>query len=115
MMRALAVLIVAFYMSVLAYGQDSPQPRRIEIVAKRFEFQPSEITLEKGKPVTLIIHSEDVPHGLAIKELNVKAGFKKDKPAEVTFTPTQAGDFVGKCDHFCGRGHGGMKLAVHVR
>jgi len=45
----------------------------------------------------------------------VKAEFKKDKPAEVTFTPTQAGDFVGKCNKFCGRGHGAMKLGVHVK
>ena len=115
MKRALAVLTLLLCVSILSGGQATPQPKRIEIVAKKFEFSPSEITIPKGQPITLVLTSEDVPHGLSIKELNVKAEFKKDKPAEVTFTPTQAGDFVGKCNKFCGRGHGGMKLGVHVK
>jgi len=115
MKRALAVLALLSCTCTLSGGQVTQQPQRIEIVAKKFAFSPSEITLQMGQPVTLVLTSEDVPHGLTIKELNVKAEFKKDKPAEVTFTPAQAGDFVGKCSKFCGRGHGTMKLGVHVR
>lgn len=115
MKRALAVLALLSCTCTVSGGQGTSQPKRIEIVAKKFAFSPSEITIPKGQPVTLVLTSEDVPHGLAIKELNVKAEFKKDKPAEVTFTPAQAGDFVGKCNRFCGRGHGTMKLGVHVK
>jgi cytochrome c oxidase subunit 2 len=115
MKRALAIVALFSCFCTLSGGQATPQLQRIEIVAKKFEFSPSEITLAKGQPVTLVLTSEDVPHGLTIKELNLKAEFKKDKPAEVTFTPAQAGDFVGKCSKFCGRGHGTMKLRVHVR
>ena len=114
-MKGVLAVSALFACMCMVVAQGSSQPQRIEIVAKRFEYSPSEITISKGKPVTLVLTSEDVPHGLAIKELNVKAEFKKGKPAEVTFTAAQAGDFVGKCSVFCGRGHGRMKLGVHVR
>ncbi len=35
-------------------------PKVIEIVAKRFQFTPSEVTLKRGEPVILRLRSEDV-------------------------------------------------------
>jgi cytochrome c oxidase subunit 2 len=92
-----------------------PTPQTINISAKRFEFSPSEITVRKGQPVTLLINSTDVSHGLAIKDLHVQTEIKKGSQARVTFSPTQTGDFTGDCAHFCGAGHGKMHLIVHVR
>jgi len=90
------------------------QPRRIEVTAKRFTYQPREITLKKGQPVVLVIHSEDVTHGLRFRELNLKTKIEKGTPAELSFTPDKTGDFVGHCFVFCGSGHGGMILTLHV-
>lgn len=90
------------------------QPRRIEVTAKRFEFSPNEITVKKGESVVLAFHSEDVTHGIRIEELNVQAEIPKDKVTEVPLTATQAGDFAGRCAHFCGSGHGEMTFTVHV-
>jgi cytochrome c oxidase subunit 2 len=89
-------------------------PRRIEIVAKRFGYSPAEITLKKGDPVVLTLRSEDVTHGLKFEELNLQTEVNKGESVDLTFTPTQAGDFLAHCSHFCGAGHGGMTLAVHV-
>jgi len=89
-------------------------PRRIEIVAKRFSYTPEEITLKKGEPVVLVFHSEDVPHGIKFKELNLQSEIGKGAPSELSFTPAMAGDFVGHCSHFCGSGHGSMTLMLHV-
>jgi cytochrome c oxidase subunit 2 len=89
-------------------------PRRIEVTAKRFTYEPNEITLEKGQPVVLVIHSEDVTHGLRVRELNLNAKIEKGTPAELSFTPDKTGDFVGHCSVFCGSGHGGMTLTLHV-
>jgi cytochrome c oxidase subunit II len=89
-------------------------PQRIEVVAKRFEYSPSDITVKKGEPVTLALSSQDVDHGLKFKELNVNVMVKKGKTSEVTFTPSTVGTFVGQCSIFCGAGHGGMKLTLHV-
>jgi cytochrome c oxidase subunit 2 len=30
------------------------------------------------------------------------------------FTADKTGDFVGHCSVFCGSGHGGMSLTLHV-
>jgi cytochrome c oxidase subunit 2 len=89
-------------------------PHRIEVTAKRFSYEPAEVTVKKGEPVTLIIKSMDVAHGLKIRELNVNATVKNGGSAELNFTPDQTGDFVGHCSVFCGSGHGSMTLTVHV-
>jgi cytochrome c oxidase subunit 2 len=95
-------------------SQQTEEPKRIEIVAHRFSYSPAEITLTKGQPVTLVLTSEDVTHGLMIPELNVKAEIHKGQPTEITITPEQVGTFEGQCAYFCGPGHGNMKMTVHV-
>lgn len=89
-------------------------PRRIVIEAKRFAFDPGEITLKKGEPVILVVKSVDVAHGLRFRELNVNIKVSARGTAEVHFTPMQTGDFVGHCSVFCGSGHGTMMLKLHV-
>jgi cytochrome c oxidase subunit 2 len=49
-----------------------------------------------------------------VKELGIKTEVKKDSTSEVTFTPQKEGTYTGTCAHFCGRGHGSMKLTIHV-
>lgn len=89
-------------------------PRRIEITASRFSYSPNEITLKKGEPVVLVFHSTDVTHGFKLPEMNIKSEIKKGQDTEVAFTPTVAGHFIGKCAHFCGKGHGSMILQISV-
>ena len=89
-------------------------PRRIEVVAKRFTFEPAEITLKKGEPVDLVLTSNDVAHGVRIRELNLDLHVGKGKVADETLTPSQTGTFVGHCSVFCGSGHGQMTLTIHV-
>ena len=89
-------------------------PTRIEITASKFQYSPNEITLKKGQQVTLVFHSADVTHGFKLPELNIKSEIHKDKDTEITITPMQTGQFVGKCAHYCGKGHGSMTMLVHV-
>ena len=44
----------------------------IEIKASQYLFEPAEIVVNKGDKVKLILKSVDVPHGIAIKDYNVK-------------------------------------------
>lgn len=101
----------------IAFGAmpSQPTPQTNIINAKRFEFSPSEITVHKGVPSTIVLNSIDVSHGLVIKELKIFADVKKGASTKITFVPTETGDFVGNCAHFCGAGHGKMHLTVHVR
>jgi|HubBroStandDraft_5_1064220.scaffolds.fasta_scaffold253589_1 cytochrome c oxidase subunit 2 len=107
-----AVLIIAGFCSQKAVAEAVPQ--RIEITAKRFEFEPGEITVKKGQPVVLVLKSADVAHGIRIRDLNVEVKVGKGGTAEVDFTPDKTGDFVGHCFVFCGSGHGSMVFKVHV-
>jgi cytochrome c oxidase subunit 2 len=107
-----AILLVAPMMVQGLRVQSSPQ--RIDVTAKRFEFQPAEITLKRGEPVVLVLKSVDVAHGIRFKELGIETKVGKGQTSELAFTPDKTGTFVGHCSVFCGPGHGGMTLTVHV-
>ena len=92
----------------------SDNPKVIEISAKKFEFTPSQITLKKGEPVILRLSSSDRVHGFMSKPLKIDTDIPADKSADVPVTPETAGDFTVICDHYCGTGHGNMKMKVTV-
>ena len=89
-------------------------PRVIVITAKRFEFSPKEITLKKGETVKLQLKSEDVTHGFFLRPLRIDTDIPAGQTAEVTVTPQEVGRYRAICDHFCGAGHGGMKMTIVV-
>lgn len=112
----LLVTIVAILWAAVFINHSTaqPAPRTIEVTASRFSFNPREITLKKDQPVVLVLKSTDVAHGLRFRELNQEIKINKGGTAEMRFTPTKTGDFVGHCSVFCGSGHGGMTLTLHV-
>jgi cytochrome c oxidase subunit II len=112
--KIVLTVIVAAISALLTSASGQQSPRRIDIQAKRFQYTPNEITLKKGEPVVLVFHSEDVTHGFKLKQFNLRTEIPKNGTSEVAFTPDKAGDFVGQCAHFCGSGHGEMKLTIHV-
>ena len=89
-------------------------PRQIEVKARRYTFEPGEITLRKGEPVLIVIKSMDVAHGLRFREFNAEVNVRAGGSAQMQFTPDRTGDFVGHCSVFCGSGHGSMILKLHV-
>ena len=110
-----AVILAAIFLVGSLAASRAESPRRIEIIASRFTYEPNVITLKKGEPVVLVLRSTDVTHGLKVDGLNIKSGdIKKDKEAEIQLTPQQTGHFIGQCAHFCGKGHGEMKLQIDV-
>lgn len=115
--RAMFILASMFFAIAGMGARTAPTsnaPRQIEITAKRFTYDPDVVTLKKGQPVQLVLKSEDVSHGLRIRELGLDLKTSKTKPAEMLFTPRKSGDFVGHCSVFCGAGHGSMKITFHV-
>ena len=103
-----------------ALAQDSTSPssaasvRTIQIQAKKFKFEPGEITLKKDQPIKLELTSDDVEHSLVVPGLGIHGIMKKGKTTDVMVTPSVTGDFKGKCGKFCGLGHGKMHFIVHV-
>jgi len=92
----------------------SDNPKVIEISAKKFEFSPSQITLKKGEPVILRLSSSDRVHGFMSKPLKIDTDIAAGKTTDIAVTPDSAGDFTVICDHYCGTGHGNMKMKVSV-
>jgi cytochrome c oxidase subunit 2 len=108
-------LVAALLLSGVAMAATpADQPRRINVVASKFQFDPPQITVKKGETVVIVLTSSDVTHGLKIPDLNVSETVKKGGESEITITPEKVGTFEGKCAHFCGKGHGSMKFAVNV-
>jgi cytochrome c oxidase subunit 2 len=90
------------------------EPKVIAISAKKFAFTPSAITLKKGEPVILRLTSADRVHGFMSKPLKIDTDIAAGKTTDVTVTPSSAGNFTVICDHYCGTGHGNMKMKVAV-
>lgn len=110
----LATLSLSVALLFATFTGHAESANTITISASKFKFEPNEITVKKGQEVTMIIQSQDVTHGLLLKDFGVKTEIKKGQSTEVKFTPQTAGTFEGKCAHFCGKGHGSMKMTIHV-
>ena len=100
--------------TALTHRAYAAEPRVVEITAKRFGFVPEQISLKKGEPVTLRLHSEDVTHGFFMRKLKIDAEVEAGKTTDVTITPEVAGSYTTICDHFCGANHGNMKMTIVV-
>jgi cytochrome c oxidase subunit 2 len=88
-----AVLGLLMFGISLVYGAaPSVEPHRVEVTAKRFSFDPGDLTLKKGEPVILVLKSVDVAYGLRFRELGVDVKAGKGTTSEVQFTPQMTGD-----------------------
>ena len=90
------------------------EPRVVNITAKRFQFTPNEVTVKHGETVKLELRSEDVVHGFFMKALGIDTEIKPGKATELVLTPKTPGRYTTICDHFCGSGHGNMKMTIVV-
>ncbi len=112
---ALSVFAVALAAAALVWGQEAPSGvNEIKMTAKKYEFNPSTITVKKGEKVRLIITATDRDHGFRLDEFGINQKLKKGDPTTIEFTADKTGTFEFKCSEFCGLGHGKMKGKVVV-
>jgi len=110
-----ALLALAAGLGLAGSGvRAAEEPKVIAVTAKRFEFSPKELTLKVGETVRLQLTTEDVTHGFFAKPLGIDEVIVPGKTTEVVVTPRTAGRYTTICDHFCGAGHGGMKMTIVV-
>jgi cytochrome c oxidase subunit II len=103
---------------VYSTGSSGQQSRRvIEITAERFEFWPSEITVDVGEEVELRVTSEDTIHGLRIQgtEINLTVPKRGKGSVVATFKASAPGRFLFECSRMCGAGHHFMSGELVVR
>jgi cytochrome c oxidase subunit 2 len=100
--------------SVAVLVSAEAKPRVIEIVARKFEFVPGDITLKKGETVTLQFTAPEVPMGFNLADFNLRADIVPGKVVALDFTPDKTGTFTFLCDVFCGSGHEDMSGTLTV-
>lgn len=104
----LAPLALLFLFTTADAETPTDSAREIRITARKFEFLPRTITVRRGEPVRLVVTSEDVDHGFALKDFNVKETIKAKQTKVIELTPDREGKFSFSCSVYCGAGHDEM-------
>ncbi|MBA3867723.1 MAG: cupredoxin domain-containing protein [Anaerolineae bacterium] len=73
----------------------------ITITAKDTMFDLSTITVKVGQPVTIrLVNADDMDHQFSVNDLNVHSDqIGPNQTTEVTFTPSQIGDYEFICSY----------------
>ncbi|OGU10109.1 MAG: cytochrome c oxidase subunit II [Gemmatimonadetes bacterium RBG_16_66_8] len=74
----------------------------------------NELHVERGRPVSLRLTSQDVIHSFWAPRLGGKRDVMPGRTNRIAFTPDSAGVFSGQCAEFCGESHAKMGLRVVV-
>jgi cytochrome c oxidase subunit 2 len=93
-------------------------PRTVEVIARRFTFEPAVIEAVEGERLRILVRSGDGLHGFEIKKFKVSKEIPRGgEPVVIEFTANEQGSFPILCSLFCGDGHDDMKgtLVVSAR
>ena len=120
---AILVCLLTGTLTVTSPSDSAPapqaaEPRVIEVVARRYTFEPSQIDVTEGERIRLMVRSGDGPHGFEIERFEVSKELPRGAaPIAIEFTADEAGRFPILCSVFCGDGHEEMKgvLVVQAR
>ncbi len=92
------------------------QPEVVRVVAERFVFTPSRITVSQGSTIELRLRSEDTSHGFRIAGTDIDVVIPKRRQGEVTviFEADTPGRYRFECSKLCGAGHNFMRGTITV-
>jgi cytochrome c oxidase subunit II len=111
----LFALLASFASIFPLSGARADEPRVIPVSAKRFEFEPNEIHVARDEPVVLEVTSQDVTHGFFSRPLGFDEDLAPGKTVRIPLKTDANGTYVVLCDHYCGSGHGNMKMTIVVQ
>ena len=80
----------------------------VYVVARRFSFDPRDITVPKGAKVTFWATSADVQHGFALEGTNVNMMVIPGQVSKLAATFDVPGEYNFICHEYCGLGHAVM-------
>jgi cytochrome c oxidase subunit 2 len=89
----------------------------VVVLSAMFSFEPAEIRVPAGRPVTFRITSPDVTHGFQIVGTNANTMVIPGYISRFTTTFAQPGEYLIVCNEYCGLGHHvmGARLLVEER
>ena len=122
----LVVVMGIFFVGFHGYVKAWVAPNdSIEIVVTgkkwvwQFEYPDGTRTLNDlhvplGKPVKLVMHSEDVIHSFYVPGFRLKRDVIPGRYTELSFTATEPGRQQVFCAEYCGKGHSDMMANIYV-
>jgi cytochrome c oxidase subunit 2 len=113
-------LLRMLFLAALALGQEPAErkpDRVISIVAERFTFNPSRITVKQGETIEFVVSSDDTDHGFRIPAAGIDIAIPQAGKGEarIRFIAQEKGTFVFECSRPCGAGHNLMRGTIVVR
>src|SRR5258708_9412410 len=113
--RRLGLALLLGVLGLGLFGPSGAEERQVvRISAKRFEYDPPEIRLKKGVPVTLELTALDRHHGFKMPPLGVRADVLPGETTRIDLVPDKVGTVSFLCDVFCGDGHEDMEGRIVV-
>ncbi len=118
MKRAIFLSVMLFF--AVSFGFAEEEVQEVAVIARRWEFFPSTITVRKDVPVKIHLTTVDVSHGFSLPDFSQGSWvvssdkLKKGQIVTFTYTFTKAGEFTYACNVFCGSGHPKMKGKIIV-
>ncbi len=101
----LQVLLAGVAAVALGAAPPAGEEHFFEVRARKFEYEPHVLRVNRGDRVRIRLLSEDVAHGLYVDgyDLNVVANPGED--GSLTFTADRTGRFIFRCSVTCGEFH----------
>lgn len=118
-------VMVIFYWGWLDYKKMRTAPAdsmEISVIGRQWSWQfqypdglkTNELIVPKGKPVKLIMTSEDVLHSFFVPAFRVKQDLIPKVYTSLWFEATETGEFPVFCAEYCGAAHSNMLTKVKV-
>ena len=88
--------------------------RKWEITEPDGCYTPGALHVPAGKPIKLLMHSEDVLHSFFVKDFRIKQDVIPGRYASVWFQADKPGQHHIFCTEYCGTSHSDMLATVYV-
>ncbi|HXN47382.1 MAG TPA: cytochrome c oxidase subunit II [Bryobacteraceae bacterium] len=122
----LAIVIYIFFWGFHSYADLTVSPAdalEIQVTAKKWLWQfeypngvrtINELHVPLGKPVKLVMTSEDVIHGFFVPTFRIKQDVVPNTYTQLWFQATVPGMHQLECTQYCGQGHSTMLAKIFV-
>ncbi len=119
MLRQPAVLMGTLILAAEIPARTQPEPatKVVHVVAERFSFTPSEITVDQDTILELRITSDDTDHGFRLSGpdgIDVEIPKRGRRDVRVVVGAREPGRYTFECSRICGAGHGFMRGTLRV-
>jgi cytochrome c oxidase subunit II len=126
--ETLVIAFVLFFLqAILTYGQDEAaradekgekgrKVQKVNVVAERFNFTPSQIKVKQGTLLEISLTSDDTFHGFRMPSANINQIIpaRGRGSVKVVFDAKEKGSYPFECSRPCGAGHTMMRGVIIV-